>query len=158
MHPDPIPYLAGMIDADGYVTVHRSVRANRVYVAPQVGIAGTVPAPHHLAASLWGGNVNRYVPKNPTHRPQYQWTRQGGSAALVIEAIRPYLLIKRQQADLALELWEHMLHGRCDDPYPWMPPGYDPTVVHEALCAEVRALNQPRSRGREYPTTAGAPA
>jgi hypothetical protein len=47
-------------------------------------------------------------PKNPLHRPQFQWSRQGASAVIVITAIQPYLRIKSDHAFLALQFWEHI--------------------------------------------------
>jgi hypothetical protein len=149
MQPEPtvLAYLAGIFDADGYITINRSVRKGRVYHGPQVGIAGTRRQPHDLAASIWGGNINRYVPKNPRHRPQYQWTRQGASAIVVIEAIRPYLLVKADQAALAIDLWDDIQDGKDDDPFPWAVAGYDPVPSRDALRKDVMALNQSRNRG-----------
>ncbi|ACL57884.1 hypothetical protein [Methylobacterium nodulans] len=144
--PTTLAYLAGMIDGDGYITITRSCRAGRLYHSPQVGIAGTRPEPHRLAASIWGGAINRYVPKDPSHRPQFQWCRTGAGAATVIQAIFPYLLLKIDQAMLALELWEHLEFGRCEDPFPWFSPDYDPVAYREVLRAEAIELNQSRNR------------
>lgn len=143
-------YLAGIIDADGYITINRSQRGTTIYHAPQVGIAGTRRQPHDLAASLWGGNVGLFKPNNPSHREQYQWTRQGAAAVAVIEAIRPYLLIKADHADLAIELWEHVQAGRFgkDDPFPWMGPDYDPVRARDLLRTEMIDMNQSRNRVR----------
>jgi hypothetical protein len=154
--PDPlaIAYLAGIIDADGYVTITRSVRKDAAYHGPQVGIAGTRREPHDLAASLWGGKVSRYEPRNPKHRAQFQWSRMGESAVAVIGAIYPHLRVKRQQAELALELYEHLLSGKGDDPFPWFNPDYDPRPYRDDLRAEVIALNQSRNRLRSFPAEA----
>ena len=141
-----LAYLAGIIDADGFVTIHRSVRASRVYHAPCIGIAGTDRQPHDLAAGLWGGTVRRYQPKVLRYRAQFHWQRQGTSAVAAIMAVRPYLRIKAEQADLALELWESIEDGRSDDPFPWAPAGWDPVPARDALRADVRAL---QTRGRE---------
>jgi len=160
--PITLAYLAGVIDSDGYITIHRSGRNGASYFAARIGIAGTRRQPHDLAASLWGGNVSCYLPKNPLHRKQFQWSRTGDAAYTAITAIRPYLRIKEEQARLALELQEHIWAGRDDDPYPWMPSDYDWRVLCEELRAEVVIeLNQDRraaSRVRdgrtwdEYPT------
>ena len=144
-----LAYLAGMIDGDGYITIARAYRGGRFYHSPQVGIAGTRSEPHEFAASLWGGAINRYVPKNPLHRPQFQWCRCGTLAAGIIEAIRPYLLVKAEQADLALELWEHLEFGRCEDPFPWFGPDYDPISDRDRMREEMIALNQSRHRLRK---------
>lgn len=78
-------YMAGMIDGDGYISITRSVRNGKEYFAPQVGIGGTRREPHDLAASIWGGKVSIYKPKNPNHRMQFQWSRVGESAVAVTE-------------------------------------------------------------------------
>lgn len=150
MQPSPttLAYLAGMIDADGYITINRSVRKGRVYHAPQVGISGTRRQPHDLAASIWGGNVGCFTPRNPRHRPVFQWTRQGRTAVEAITAIRPYLLIKGAHADLALDLWADIEDGHDDDPFPWAPANYDPTPARDALRADLVDLNQWRRAGR----------
>lgn len=168
MSPEPttLAYLAGVIDSDGYITINRSERKGLVYHGPQIGIAGTRRQPHDLAASIWGGNVGCFVPKNRLHRPQFQWTRQGASAVSVIEALYPYLLVKIDQADLALELWDHTEEGRWtkSDPYPWFGPHYDPIEHRDDLRAQMIGLNQSRNRsgrlldGVEYNSMPGVRA
>lgn len=140
MRPDPLTlaYLAGVIDSDGHVTIHRSTRAGRRYYAARVGIAGTRRAPHDLAASLFGGRVSVHVPRSPAHRPQFQWSRTGRPAVAVIEALLPFLRVKRDQALLALQLAEHVEFGRGEDPYPWFGPDFDPGQRSEALLEELR--------------------
>lgn len=153
MADDKIPattlaYLAGMIDGDGYITITRSERRGREYFGAQVGIAGTRREPHDLAASLWGGRVCAYTPKNPAHRVQFQWQRMGAAAVPVIEALQPYLMIKKDHAALALELAEHLDEMRSEDAFPWFSPDYDPVVAMRRMRDEMIDLNQSRSRSR----------
>lgn len=156
-----LAYLAGVLDSDGYISVHGSTRRGKTYYAARVGIAGTRRQPHDLAASIWGGTVSLYLPKNPRHRGQYQWSRTGDVAAQIVAAVQPYLLVKQEQARIALEVQEFVQFGRGDDPYPWMPAGYDPEpVLAERRTEVVYALNQGRLLdGRtwdEYPATSRA--
>lgn len=145
VEPTVLAYLAGVIDSDGYITIHRSVRLERVYHAARVGISGTRPEPHRLAVSLWGGKVGCYRPRNLRHRPQFQWSRTGDDAVGIILAVLPYLRVKRTQALAALELQEHVIVGRSDDPHPWFGPEYDPVRDREEMRAEVvHVLNQDR--------------
>ncbi|MBQ0867403.1 hypothetical protein [Streptomyces sp. RK75] len=145
MHDLDLAYLAGVIDSDGYITVHRSLRNGKAYYAARIGIAGTRRQPHDLAVSLWGGRVSRYEPKSPRHRAQYQWSRTGDTAAIAITQIQPHLRVKREQARLALEAQEHVVFGRGENPYPWMPADYDPEPLLARLRDEVvHVLNQDR--------------
>ena len=144
-----LAYLAGMIDGDGYVSIVRSVRKGVEYFAPQVGISGTLSAPHDLAASIWGGKVTRYVPTNPSHRPQFQWSRQGAVALQVLESIYPYLLLKQEHALLAMELHELVVESRQEDPFPWFGPYYDPIHDMRRMREEMIGMNQSRNRIRK---------
>ena len=153
-----LAYLAGMIDGDGYITINRSTRNGVIYFGAVIGVSGTRREPHDLAASLWGGTVSYYQPKNPRHRGQFMWSRTGEAAAAAIMDVQPYLRIKGEQARIALELHEHVLFGRDEDHFPWMLPDYDPQSAREELVAEMRSLNQSRSRGRtldQYPEVSG---
>lgn len=142
-----LAYLAGMIDGDGYITVTRSTRSGKIYFGPQVGIAGTRREPHDLASSIWGGKVSLYHPKNPFHRGQYQWSRQDDSAVPIIEAIYPYLLVKKEQASLALDLFEHMEGKKNkENQFPWFGPEYSPIPYMEKIREEMISLNQSRNR------------
>jgi hypothetical protein len=146
IEPTTLAYIAGMIDGDGYISITRSVRRGQLYFGPQVGIAGTRREPHDLAASIWGGKVSCYFPKNGLHRPQFQWSRVGRVAAEIIQAIAPYLLVKKPQSELAIMLFENLELGRSDDPFPWFGPSYDPTQELHSMREEMVALNQSRNR------------
>lgn len=151
-----LAYLAGIIDADGYITVQRSLHAGRRYFGPKVGIADTRREPHDLAASVFGGKVGCYKPKNGIHLPQFQWSRSGTATNSVIEAVLPYLRIKVAQDEVAMEMQEHLEAGRCDDPFPWFGPSYDPHERSNALYMEAKSLNLRKPRagalldGREH--------
>jgi hypothetical protein len=160
--PTVLAYLAGIIDSDGYITIQRSRHSGRTYFGARLGIAGTRRQPHDLAASLWGGTVSLYTPRDPHHRGQYQWSRSGQAAASAIAQLLPYLRVKLDQAHLALALHEHVLFGRSDDPYPWFGPNYCPRADLDEMAAAMRDMNQSRRAGRvldgrtwdEYPARA----
>ncbi|HHS84312.1 MAG TPA: hypothetical protein ENK38_05205 [Gammaproteobacteria bacterium] len=155
MNHDPLilAYLAGVIDSDGYISIQRSIHNGKyLYHAAKIGIAGTRRQPHDLAASLWGGKVGSYTPKNTKHRPQFQWSRCGSVVWEIITELRPYLRVKREHADLALDLQEHVFDGQSDDPFPWLTPDYDPIPDRERMREKmIRVLNQSRILdGREW--------
>lgn len=107
--PLVLAYLAGVVDSDGYITITRTPRAQSTYYAARIGIAGTRSASHELAAKTFGGTVRCY--DNRDNRPQYQWHRVGPAAAVAIEAVAPFLRVKREQAVLALRLQLHVSAG-----------------------------------------------
>lgn len=142
--PTELAYLAGVIDADGYVTATRSRHAGRLYFGAQIGITGSERAPHDLASKLFGGKVTSHRPNRlrAHHRTQFHWQRGGSGAVPIVAAVLPYLRIKADRARLVLELqeqveWIRALRGD-DDPFPWMPARYDPTHGLSALVDEIR--------------------
>lgn len=155
MRDTDIAYLAGMIDADGYVTATSSQRGSRWYFGAQVGITGSRREPHDLASALFGGKVLEHEPtgERTHHRVQYHWQRGGKTAVPVIEAVLPYLRVKAVQAQLALDLQQELLEASTDsdDPFPWTPAGYDPTPGRLAVVADIRALHARRGQpGRTW--------
>lgn len=139
-----LAYLAGVVDSDGHITINESKRNGVYYHGAVVGITGTRDAPHVLASSIWGGNINTHKPSNPRHRLVYLWGKTGKGAATVISDLLPYLRVKREIALVALELQEHVLCGKGDDPYPWFGPDYDPVAHRRSLRTEIAALVQDR--------------
>lgn len=161
--PSPIDlaYLAGIIDSDGYITASSSTRNGRTYCGPRVGISGTRREPHDLAASIFGGTVRSYDPRGDRahHRTQHQWVLEGDKAAEAIAAVMPFLHVKRDQADLAMQLQELRVEARDartnEDSFPWAPADYDPTLAMVALAGDIRALNV---RGRQHDAWPGGGA
>lgn len=143
-----LAYIAGIIDADGYITIQRSSHKGKRYFGAKIGIAGTNRIPHDLAASIWGGKVSCHIPKNPSHKPQFQWSRAGREASEIIATLHPFLRIKIAQADIALAVDWHLEEGRGDDPYPHLHAGYDPTEFLTDSYLEAKSLNCRKPRGR----------
>jgi hypothetical protein len=153
-------YLAGVLDSDGFITIHRAERQmagctrTGIYHYPQIGIAGTRRQPHDLAAALWGGTVTAYTPKDPTHRVQFQWHLHGHKAVSALEQVRPFLLVKADQAALACSLQALVVDQFAEIKRTQRPPYRVPPAMmekREDLNRAVKGLNQPRSRGRGYP-------
>lgn len=150
--PEPsetdLAYLAGMVDADGYITIQRSKHKDRLYHAPKLGITGTRREPHDLAASFWGGGISVTYPKNKDHKPCFLWSRTGLVAMRIIEAIEPFVRVKRAQVLLSYDLWEHLELGRGEDPFPCFGPNYDPVPTRDEMWAQMVVLNDSRNRLR----------
>lgn len=89
-------YLAGFIDGDGCFSITKSGHWNHCV---KVGGAynSTVEDVIELAVRS-GGTYHHLKSRNCW---QVQW--QGSKTRLIVEAIKPYLRIKRQQADIMLE-------------------------------------------------------
>lgn len=148
-----LAYLAGIIDADGYVTATRSARKGVLYYGAQVGITGSRREPHDLAAAMFGGNVTAHSPGRDRshHQTQFHWQRGGTKAAPIITALLPYLRIKLVRAQMVLDLQAALdVRREClrngQDPYPEHGPDFDQTRTFDALVSDIRES----SRGRAW--------
>lgn len=105
-------YLAGIIDGEG--SIH--IRYKKPDLSYPVGDRRRWGA---WACRITVNNTNAdliewlqekfpahrvaYAIKNPKHKPLHEWRILGKKAAPVLEAALPYLVIKRRQAEIALE-------------------------------------------------------
>ncbi|MET8334416.1 hypothetical protein [Streptosporangium canum] len=158
-----LAYLAGIVDADGYVTATASHRKGRAYFGAQIGITGSRREPHDIAASIFGGNVTSHRPNRDRahHLTQYHWQIGGRRAVPIIEALLPYLRVKAHRARLVLMLQEQIDLLRefreMGDPAPWQPPDWDPTPSLWAMVEEIREVGVRAGRELDGRTWDGFP-
>jgi hypothetical protein len=85
---------------------------------------------------FFGGNTFPNAPRSPRHKPQWQWILSGRKAVVMIEAILPYLKLKRTQAELVIRFQKakslRMCRHRTPEEY-----------AYEVECvSQMRKLNQ----------------
>lgn len=95
-------YLAGLIDGEGTITLTR--RNSGQLPQPQVSIAN-----NNLELLIWvkkvigSGSISTKKPKSSSHNIAYAWqVATAGPCLRLLDEIRPYLVVKKQQADLLL--------------------------------------------------------
>lgn len=103
-------YLAGAIDSDGSIGVRRSTHAARNGIGRQatyserICLKQVTPQIPELLKKTFGGSLMVQNPSAAKGRPLYYWEATNRVAADALAAMRPYLLIKRAQAENALAL------------------------------------------------------
>lgn len=100
-HPWPI-WAAGFIDGEGCIRISHKVRVSVLQVDPRPLIQLQV---------LFGGSIriNRHS-TGPKRRRIYVWEIGSRQARTMLEQILPFLIVKKDQAELALE---HDKFGRA---------------------------------------------
>lgn len=114
-------YFAGLIDGEGYITaVWRAKcgagRQNHTTFYIQIAVTMVERAPLDALSAAFGGKVYALKAENERWRPAFRYQVTGAIAETVIEAIRPYLLIKGRQADKCMELRSVRLEGGRSTP------------------------------------------
>lgn len=101
-----IYYVAGLFDGEGYVYIFRKEHGNHIGYYVTAGIL-MCHYPTMLAIhEQFGGhlNGNRSDLRNPKHRTGFTWGVANQKAANFLRQIRPYVNIKSDEIDIALQL------------------------------------------------------
>lgn len=109
MEPTQVAYLAGVMDSDGWFTIiHHATNsryAQSYTYSENAGCAQTSPEAVELLRLAFGGRI--YVRERKASgnwKPMHYWVVSNKIAAHMTLILRPYLLVKAEQADLILAL------------------------------------------------------
>lgn len=99
-----VAYAAGVIDSDGTIGVFYKKGPNDCY-EPRVGVRQVEPQAIDLLKELFGGSRrDAYHHGGPNCRPLYEWRATARVAVAALVEVLPYLKIKREQANNAIEV------------------------------------------------------
>ena len=143
-------YIAGIVDGEGTITICRSEydsvkkdRNNKVYhkigFHLKVSIKNTDERLMKWLKSRFGGEYygdNSSSEEHPTWRPRFVWHHAAKDKEPFLLSILPYLIIKREQALVALDFIRIESQMRCPE-------------KRQALYEKILALNQ---RGKPVET------
>jgi len=114
-------YAAGLFDGEGCIRISRFAKPNSVYVRYNIdaSIGMTYRSVIELFHKEFGGLLYHkpFNPNYPTNRPQWTVTFGSQAAATFIRRLRPHLIVKAEEADVALQLQHHI------DSNPYIPAG-----------------------------------
>jgi hypothetical protein len=102
-------YFAGAIDADGFISIQKTVRKNKammphIYYSAKIGLTSTNNSTVlNLLKENFGGTVNSYKPSNPNHRPWGVWQTSDKHARDILEVLQPYFMAKKKQAEIVID-------------------------------------------------------
>jgi hypothetical protein len=123
-------YLAGIIDGEGCITVGRGIRENGVINYNSiVMVTNTNKAVIEWLHEQFGGMYYGSKPNNLVSKPSYRWRLlKKKDIELLLLAIIPYLIIKKEQAKVLLEFVRL--------------PRNDDVQKRQELCNKIQALNK----------------
>jgi hypothetical protein len=112
-----LAYLAGFIDADGSITIviarYKDKETGKIKVQYRAKLSAhnCKVEPIQLLQETFGGGKLRYKKTGKARakehwRPCYEWTITSTMATSAMKQMLPFLRIKREQADICLQLQE----------------------------------------------------
>ena len=110
-------YVAGFIDGEGNIGVSYFKSTGTYYL--HITVPQTHRKPLEVLLETFGGNIwNRPIPKNPKHKQQWYWRVTRKLAASVLNELLPYLVLKKEQAELGI-----VFQARIGQPSIRLPEG-----------------------------------
>lgn len=105
-------YVAGLFDGEGWVRISRWKKPNSTHVRYQLtcGIGMAYRPIIEALAKEYGGSVhnNRHDLRSPKNRIQFMWTIASQKAIRFLNRIYPYLVVKRDEAKIAIAFQNHV--------------------------------------------------
>ena len=135
--------MAGIIDGEGYFSILYHKSKNR-YMAV-IGVMNTSTTLMEWLTENFGGKINyRPNPKAKPHwKPRYSWTIYSKAIDALLPKILPFLVIKKQQALLILQLRQSfhdtLKQGKWSKSCPVITP--ETIAYREEIRTRLAALN-----------------
>ena len=101
---EQVAWAAGFVDGEGCITIQKSYAPSKQgwhAMSLMMRVTQKRRQPLDTLASLFGGEV-----KPMRSRPYFDWTLSAAHTASALREMLPYLVLKRDQADLALEFYD----------------------------------------------------
>lgn len=122
-------YLAGVLDGEGSVILYM----RRDVVALRVTVANTYrPLLERVQQLTDVGDLYHQRDATAKHKAAYSWRCNAEAAESLLVQVRPYLVVKAAQADLALETQARLRDPAAKADRSW----------HLGACEQMRALNR----------------
>lgn len=142
--------MAGFFDGEATITANnrKIFNGKKEAVHYRLMVSNTNLEVLEYLHQKWGGNLIRYgKPRSPRHKQVYYLYWGGIKAIPVLEAILPYLRVKKRQAELVLELSKLSYTYACKGERldgagvgRYVPPDYIPR--RQEIVVELQRLNK----------------
>lgn len=112
-------YVAGVIDCDGAIWIGCERTKSHPRYTLRTAVSNTRKGLPEFFVEHFGGSCRAYEKRSDKWKNEFRWAAAGLPAAEVISLALPYLVIKRQQAILALEFASTIVPGQQRLPESW---------------------------------------
>lgn len=147
---EEIGYMAGAIDFEGTITANNRELFNKKKLAVHYRLMTFnthLGVLEHLQ-KIWRGRLSLHgKPRKVNHNQVYNLYWGGKACIPVLKIILPYLLIKKRQAELVMELSELGAIYRPGIPGRFVPPELIPR--RQEIINELQVLNHRGNKGAE---------
>jgi len=100
-----LSYLAGFVDGEGTIGVSKRKRIKWFCYDPYLSIANSdLPVLEYINKTIGFGSIRRSKSIRFGRKPVYSYWTSNKNAKTIIKALYPYLIVKKEQAKLLLDM------------------------------------------------------
>lgn len=106
-----IIWAAGFIDGEGCIRINSYTSRKSTLYNIVLKVSQKKKEPLEILVSLFGGKIGKYGQRNI-----YQWQVTNKMANEALKSLLPYLILKKEQAELALSFQERRISRKLFNP------------------------------------------
>lgn len=103
-------WTACIIDGEGWIGIRWKAKPHNSHY-PVISVSNTCRAIVERLHEWWGGRVEAKRPRTARHKPSYRWALEYTRAGDLLRVVRPFLVAKNRQADLAIQVAESLKYN-----------------------------------------------
>lgn len=144
MTKEQIAYIAGVVDSDGCIHINKSPQklGRSIDYTTEITIVNTNEKLITWINNLVKGSIYNHKFKNVKHKDTFRWRISRKVALKLLKQIEPYLVIKKEQALIAISLEQRKVLGTTNK----LP--IKELSFREKVYTKIKQLNR---RGKETP-------
>jgi hypothetical protein len=108
-----LAYVAGLIDGEGYIGIMKHAARPSYSVRVDIGMTDKAEQVLKAVHRQFGGLLHHHESKNSKWRAEMNWQLNGADAAEFLRRVLPFLILKAEQAEVAIALQEMIDEGRA---------------------------------------------
>ncbi len=101
-------YFAGLFDGEGSISTRKHIKNKRSYYYVFIHLGNTHYPTMEFIYKKFGGTMYMAKKRNAQHKNFWRWATYTKGAKYFLEAVMPFLRIKKEQARLAVILQNHL--------------------------------------------------
>jgi hypothetical protein len=98
-----LAYLAGFFDGEGCIYILKAKHGNSIHYGLEMSYTNSEIEPLQLAQSIFGGQISSLNETRPGRKSVHRLRIRSNQAANALMLLLPYLVVKRERAEIALE-------------------------------------------------------
>ena len=140
-----LAYLAGIVDGEGCITITENMKGGRNYYRLVLDITNTSYDLMQWLEDTFSHTIRTSYYRSTNRTDMYGWTASGNQAQDLLRLILPYLIIKKPQAEIALEMNIAPYGGGSNHSY-----SADEEEWRKCLCNDIHRMNKRNGNKGSY--------